>query len=74
MLPFLFIWQFVFSGPLEIASGYIGFAQYLGYFWRGMTPLAAKLVAMGVGAIVVALLYRSSPPSDASPWCSGSAC
>ncbi len=58
ILPFLFIWQFVFSGPLEIASGYIGFAQYLGYFWRGMTPLAAKLVAMGVGAIVVALLYR----------------
>ena len=27
ILPFLFIWQFVFSGPLEIASGYIGFSR-----------------------------------------------
>ena len=34
LLPFLFIWQFIFSAPLEIASGYIGFAQYLSYFWQ----------------------------------------
>ena len=26
-MAFLFIWQFILSGPLEIASGYIGFAQ-----------------------------------------------
>jgi amino acid transporter len=58
ILPFLFIWQFIFSGPLEIASGYIGFAQYVGYFWRGMTPLGAKAVAIGVGVLVTALLYR----------------
>src|SRR6185295_7227506 len=25
-MAFLFIWQFLLSGPLEIASGYIGFA------------------------------------------------
>ena len=36
VLPFLFIWQFILSAPLEIASGYIGFAQYSGYFWPGM--------------------------------------
>src|SRR6266498_5166260 len=30
LAAFLFIWQFILSGPLEIASGYIGFAQYLG--------------------------------------------
>src|ERR1044072_4911626 len=58
ILPFLFIWQFIFSGPLEIASGYIGFAQYVGYFWRGMTPTAGRLVAMGAGVLVTALLYR----------------
>jgi basic amino acid/polyamine antiporter, APA family len=58
LLPFLFIWQFIFSGPLEIASGYIGFAQYLSYFWRGMGPLETRLVALGVGALVIALLYR----------------
>src|ERR1041384_3997891 len=58
ILPFLFIWQFIFSGPLEIASGYIGFAQYVGYFWRGMTPGGARAVAVSVGVLVTALLYR----------------
>src|SRR6266487_1906253 len=28
LMAFLFIWQFIFSGPLEIASGLIGFIQY----------------------------------------------
>jgi basic amino acid/polyamine antiporter, APA family len=58
LMAFLFIWQFVFSGPLEIASGYIGFAQYLGYVWHGMTPLQEKLVAAGIGIVNIALLYR----------------
>src|SRR5262245_40062078 len=38
LMAFLFVWQFVLSGPLEIASGYIGFARYLGYIWTGLTP------------------------------------
>src|SRR6476469_1673230 len=37
LMAFLFVWQFVLSGPLEIASGYIGFAQYTGFIWKGMT-------------------------------------
>jgi APA family basic amino acid/polyamine antiporter len=57
-LPFLFIWQFIISGPLEIASGYIGFAQYVGYFWRGMGTAETRLVSLAVGTVVVALLYR----------------
>lgn len=58
LLPFLFVWQFIFSGPLEAASGYIGFAQYLGYFWRSMGPWQTRLVAMGVGVLAILLLYR----------------
>jgi amino acid transporter len=58
ILPFLFIWQFIFSGPLEIASGYIGFSQYVSYFWRGMSPAQAHLVNLAVGTLVIALLYR----------------
>jgi basic amino acid/polyamine antiporter, APA family len=58
ILPFLFIWQFIFSGPLEIASGYIGFSQYVGYFWRDMSPVAGRAVAMGAGVLITALLYR----------------
>ena len=42
LMAFLFVWQFILSGPLEIASGYIGFSQYLGYIWRGL--LAAVLL------------------------------
>jgi amino acid transporter len=58
ILPFLFIWQFIISGPLEIASGYIGFAQYVGYFWRGMGAWETRLVSLAVGIVVTALLYR----------------
>jgi len=36
LMPFLFIWQFIWSGPLEIASGNIGFASYLSYLWPGL--------------------------------------
>ncbi len=31
ILPFLFIWQFMVSGAMEIASGYIGALEYLKY-------------------------------------------
>src|ERR687890_310039 len=48
LMAFLFIWQFILSGPLEIASGYIGFAQYAGYVWRGITPTQTLLVAVAV--------------------------
>jgi amino acid transporter len=58
ILPFLFIWQFALSGPLEIASGYIGFTQYFGYLWHGMGVWGARLVSVGTGAAVIALLYR----------------
>src|SRR5215467_2625083 len=37
LMAFLFIWQFIISGPMEIASGYIGFAQFAGYNEPGLT-------------------------------------
>lgn len=57
LMAFLFIWQFIFSGPLEIASGYIGFAQYLGYIHQ-FGPVGQFLVAAAVGTLNIALLYR----------------
>src|SRR6185503_3256955 len=44
--------------PLEIASGYIGFAQYTGDVWKGMSQGHVYLVAAIVGALNIALLYR----------------
>ena len=58
LMGFLFVWQFVLSGPLEIASGYIGFSQYLGYIWKGITPRQTMLVVTIIGLVNVALLYR----------------
>ena len=58
LMAFLFVWQFVFSGPLEIASGYIGFSKYLGYIWKGITTWQAMLVIAAIGLLNIVLLYR----------------
>ncbi len=60
LMAFLFIWQFVLSGPLEIASGMIGFSSYAGYLWPAMTPLGSKLLAASVGLVGLLLLYRQT--------------
>src|SRR5215470_10325067 len=64
LMAFLFIWQFIISGPMEIASGYIGFAQYLDYIWKA-PQFSASLggikiysAAIVIGLINIALLYR----------------
>src|SRR5262245_18898827 len=66
LMAFIFIWQFIISGPFEIASGYIGFAQYLEYIWNapsfskaiGGAPIKIYSVAIIIGLINIALLYR----------------
>jgi amino acid transporter len=58
MVAFLFIWQFILSGPLEIASGYIGFSRYARYIWPDLTSGHVFLVAAGVGVLNIVLLYR----------------
>src|SRR5215475_11841518 len=58
LMAFLFIWQFILSGPLEIASGYIGFANYLGYVWTDLAPRGLFAVCAVVGALNMFLLYR----------------
>src|SRR3954462_6425196 len=58
LIAFLFVWQFVLSGPLEIASGYIGFASYAGYIWKGITRPGVIALVIAVGLVNIALLYR----------------
>lgn len=58
LVAFLFIWQFILSGPLEIASGYIGFSHYLSYMWPSMSDTGGIVVAMLVGVVNIILLYR----------------
>ena len=58
ILPFLFIWQFMASGPLEVASSYIGFAQYSTYFFPALTAWQGRLMILAMGLLTILLLYR----------------
>ena len=58
LMAFLFIWSFILSGPLEIASGYIGFSSYTRYIWPQLTNTHVFMIAIGVGVLNVLLLYR----------------
>lgn len=39
MLPFLFVWQFLVSGTMEVASGYIGAMPYVEYVWPRLSDV-----------------------------------
>jgi amino acid transporter len=43
LLKFLFVWQFLFSGPLEVATGAIGLARYAGYLFPALKVAAWHL-------------------------------
>lgn len=63
LMAFLFLWQFLISGPMEIASGYIGVANYLDYLSPGMMAsghltLKGGLVVVVMGLLNIGLLYR----------------
>ncbi|NWG12831.1 MAG: APC family permease [Acidobacteria bacterium] len=58
LLAFLFIWQLLFAGPLEIASGNIGLVQYVKVFWPSMTDMQMKFAAAGIGVFLIWALYR----------------
>jgi amino acid transporter len=63
LLPFLFIWQFLITGTLELASGYIGAMDYLQYVFPNvetcLEPIGianAKPFICAASAIAVTLL------------------
>ena len=68
LMSFLYIWQTLFQGPLSIASGALGFADYSTYLSHRahaasasaalLTSPAEKAIAAGVVILAVILLYR----------------
>ena len=58
LMAFLFIWQFFLSGPLEIASGYIGFKLYAGYLFPNWPAQWMNALIVGIGLLNIGLLYR----------------
>ena len=73
VFSFLYAWQLLFSAPLSIASGCIGFSQYISFFIpnAGHPFVSTKLlgvpvvlsgqtlIAMAACAIAIVVLYRS---------------
>ncbi|MEU7165399.1 APC family permease [Streptomyces morookaense] len=58
LMPFLFVWTAMLFIPLAMATGVIGFVQYLGYLWPGMTQTQGDVTGLVFIAVVVALLWR----------------
>ena len=58
MLAFLFVWQILFAGPLEIASGNIGLVHYLRVFLPELSAMEGRLLAAGICVLLVYALYR----------------
>lgn len=73
VFSFLYAWQILFSSPLSIASGCIGFSQYISFFFpNAAKPLLSArfldvpvvlsgqtLIAMSACLVALAVLYRS---------------
>lgn len=57
LISFLYIWQTVIQAPLVVASGAIGFAQYLNYLVP-LSTISSKIVSGGLVILLVFLLYR----------------
>jgi amino acid transporter len=57
-LSFLMVWQIMFTAPLSVASGSIGFANYLQYLVPKLSGWGLHIVAAVFPLFLVALLYR----------------
>lgn len=57
LLSFLYIWQTIIQAPLVVASGAIGFAQYLTYL-APLGVLQQKAVSGALVILITILLYR----------------
>src|SRR5215210_7961994 len=73
LLKFLFVWQFLFSGPLELASGALGLSMYAGFLapwlkgtcwewaWASLGTwrvARGQILAVAAMLAIVALAYR----------------
>lgn len=60
MMAWIFVWQFLFSGTLEIATSSIGMAEYTGFLWPKLLAYrwGIKLLAASITAIAMLALYR----------------
>jgi amino acid transporter len=60
MMAWIFVWQFLFSGTLEIATSSIGMAEYAGFLWPHLLDFrwGIKLLAAAITGTAMLALYR----------------
>ncbi len=60
LMAWLFVWQFLFSGTLEIATSTVGMAEYTSFLFTDVNqhPWAVRFIAAAFSLIAVLLLYR----------------
>jgi len=59
LVSFLFLWQSIILGPLSIAGGAVGFAQYTGYLFPNIHHWGTVGVAAAVCLVNMVLVYRN---------------
>src|ERR1700687_1083361 len=58
LMSFLYIWQTLIQAPLVVASGAIGFSQYLTYLVPKLGKYQQKAVSGALVVFLIVLLYR----------------
>lgn len=59
-MAWLFVWQFLFSGTLEIATSTVGMAAYTSFLFKGLSahPWVIRFLAASFALVSMLLLYR----------------
>ena len=57
-IAFMFIWSFLLSGPLEIASGLVGMMQYVSFAVPWLTVTHIRVFAFSAGLVTIVLHYH----------------
>jgi len=62
LMGWLFVWQFLFSGTLEIATSTVGMAAYTSFLFKDLTahPWAIRFLAASFSTAAIILLYRKT--------------
>jgi amino acid transporter len=59
LMGFLFLWQTLFTGPLTIASGAVGFSEYMKFIYPKLAHEQLVAIAAGICLFSIVLLYRN---------------
>jgi amino acid transporter len=59
LFSFLFLWQAICLGPISIAGGAVGFAQYAGYLLPHLSHVGLVAMAASVCLVNTVILYRN---------------